>query len=218
MKTATTESAHYIKSLIQEGEHRQLDFKFEINDARKIARTFSAFANTVGGRLLIGVKDNGRISGVRSEEEAYMAECAAQLFCKPSINFDIKKWVVEGKCVLEVHIPASKNRPHFAKNDEGHWIAYCRVGDQNIKANSILLNVWKGEVKSNGVLVNYGKEERALIDYLTENERITMSRFMKVARIDRFRAEKILTNMILIDVIQMELTEKSAFYFLKRIQ
>ena len=48
----------YIHALIAEGEHQQQDFKFEISDARKIAKTLSAFANTDGGRLLIGVKDN----------------------------------------------------------------------------------------------------------------------------------------------------------------
>ena len=62
----------YIHALIAEGEHQQQDFKFEISDARKIAKTLSAFANTDGGRLLIGVKDNGKIAGVRSEEEKYM--------------------------------------------------------------------------------------------------------------------------------------------------
>ena len=55
----------YLRSLIAEGEHQELDFKFEISDARKIAKTLSAFYNTHGGRLLIGVKDNRRIAGVR---------------------------------------------------------------------------------------------------------------------------------------------------------
>ena len=64
----------YIHLLIAEGEHQRQDFKFEISDARKIAKTLSAFANTDGGRLLIGVKDNGKIAGVRSDEEQYMIE------------------------------------------------------------------------------------------------------------------------------------------------
>ena len=50
---------HPIEALIEQGEHQQLDFKFEVSDSKKIARTLSAFANTDGGRLLIGVKDNG---------------------------------------------------------------------------------------------------------------------------------------------------------------
>ena len=55
-------SKDYIYKLIEEGEHQQQDFKFEISDARKIAKSLSAFSNTDGGRLLIGVKDNGKIA------------------------------------------------------------------------------------------------------------------------------------------------------------
>ena len=50
---------HYIQDLILEGEHEHQDFKYQITDARKIARSISAFANNSGGHLLIGVKDNG---------------------------------------------------------------------------------------------------------------------------------------------------------------
>ena len=71
---------HPIEALIEQGEHQQLDFKFEVSDSKKIARTLSAFANTDGGRLLIGVKDNGNISGVRSEEEYYMIEAASRMY------------------------------------------------------------------------------------------------------------------------------------------
>ena len=74
--------ADYIHARIAEGEHQQQDFKFEISDARKIAKSLSAFSNTDGGRLLVGVKDNGKIAGVRSEEEIYMIEAAAKLYCK----------------------------------------------------------------------------------------------------------------------------------------
>lgn len=58
MKALT--DTQYIRQLVSEGEHCHQDFKFEISDARKIARSLSAFANTEGGRLLIGVKDNGK--------------------------------------------------------------------------------------------------------------------------------------------------------------
>lgn len=51
-----TTDADYIQQLITEGEHVHQDFKFAISDARKIAKSLSAFANTGGGRLLIGVK------------------------------------------------------------------------------------------------------------------------------------------------------------------
>ena len=93
---------HPIEALIEQGEHQQLDFKFEVSDSKKIARTLSAFANTDGGRLLIGVKDNGAISGVRSEEEYYMIEAASKMYTHPEVPFTAKRWDVNGKAVLEV--------------------------------------------------------------------------------------------------------------------
>ncbi len=215
MKTEPKDAEHYIESLIRSGENQQLDFKFEISDAKKIARTFSAFANTRGGKLLIGVKDNGRISGVRSDEEAYMAESGAHLFCKPAVQFNLKKWVVKGRSVLEIEIPASKRRPHYAKNEAGEWMAYVRVADQNIQASRILVNVWKNAGKK-GVWLSYGREEKMLLEYLTENETITWSRFMKVARTSRLQAEKILVNMILLDVIEPDITEKGTSFRIKK--
>lgn len=71
----------YILQLIDEGEHEHQDFKYQISDAKKIARSISAFANNSGGRLLVGVKDNGHIAGVKSDEEIYMIEQAATMYC-----------------------------------------------------------------------------------------------------------------------------------------
>jgi len=217
MKSDLKEAARYVKDLIKQGENQQLDFKFEISNARKMAKTFSAFANTAGGKLLIGVKDNGRISGVRSEEEAYMAESAAQVFCRPAVDFNMKKWTVEGKNVLEVEIPTSRNRPHFAKDEKGEWIAYVRVGDQNIKANRILVNLWKKQGRKSGVWLNYGKDEKTLINYLTENEMITLTGFTRIARINRIKAENILVKLILMKVINLEITEKSLYFRLNSL-
>ena len=52
----------YLLSLIREGEHQQQDFKYRVADACKLAKSVSAFANTDGGRLLIGVRDDGHLS------------------------------------------------------------------------------------------------------------------------------------------------------------
>ena len=73
----------YISELVARGEDETQDFKLTVNDARKIARTVSAFANNAGGHLLIGVKDNGAIAGIRSEEDIFVVEQAAQCYCEP---------------------------------------------------------------------------------------------------------------------------------------
>ena len=54
----------------------------------KIARSLSAFANHSGGSLLIGVKDNGAIAGVRNEEDIYVVEQAAELYCRPAQHLE----------------------------------------------------------------------------------------------------------------------------------
>ena len=85
---------NHIEELIEQGENQHLDFKFAVNDSRKIARSMVAFANSEGGTLLIGVKDNGSIAGVRTEEELHMVETAAALFTRPEVSFQDRKSVV----------------------------------------------------------------------------------------------------------------------------
>lgn len=201
----------YIKKLIEEGEHQMLDFKFEISDSKKIARTLVAFANTDGGRLLIGVKDNGSISGIRSEEEKYMIESAAQMYCNPIVKFQTREWVVNGKTVLEVIVPKSKNK-HKAPDHNNAYKVYIRVKDQNILADRILLKIWKYQNNKHNINVTFTEAEMFLLKYLNSNERITLEEFGIKAKISRKEAERILINFTLMNMIEMEITEKVIFF------
>jgi predicted HTH transcriptional regulator len=202
----------HVRRLIQQGESQHLDFKFEISDSRKIAKTLVAFANTGGGKLLVGVKDNGAIAGVRTEEEYYMLEAAANLYCKPRVPFGVKKWEIDGKTVLEVDVPKSELGPHYAQTPEKKWMVYVRVNDQNILANSVQLRVWKEKKKTSGVLIEYSQKEKLLLDYLENNELITISKFSRIAMISRKEAERVLINLISLDLVEIVFTEKLIFY------
>jgi predicted HTH transcriptional regulator len=206
--------SRYIHELIGQGEHQQLDYKFEVNDARKIARTLSAFANTDGGKLLIGVKDNGRIAGIRSEEEYHMIEAAAQMYCRPELTFKTRKWDILGKTVLEVDIAQTERKPCLAMSDEGKWLAYVRVGDQNIRANTVLMKVWQQDKRKKGILIEYSRTEKILLDYLDEKGEISITKFCRICRITRKQAEEILAKLISLEVIQIHLDEKGAKYSL----
>ena len=137
--------------LIDEGEHQQQDFKFCINDSKKIAKSLVAFANTDGGRLLIGVKDNGKVVGISTDEEYYMVESAAKIYSKPPIDFTTKQWHTEGKTVLEISVQHSDKKPHFAKDETGKWLAYIRIKDENVLAHNIQLVVWKKQKSPKGI-------------------------------------------------------------------
>jgi len=205
-------SIPYIKKLISEGEHQQLDFKFEISDSRKIAKTLVAFANTDGGTLLIGVKDNGNIAGVRSDEEYYMVDAAAKMYCNPRINFEVKKWTVDGKAVLEVIIPKSFACPHLAEVEPKKWMAYIRVKDENILANSIHLKVWKKQQQIKGIFLEFSDKEKLLLRYLENNPFISISKFCKVGMISRRAAEDILANLIALGLIEIVFQDQQFIY------
>jgi len=208
--------SRYIRQLISQGEGQTLDFKYEISDASKIARSLAAFSNTDGGKLLIGVKDNGNITGIHSEEEYYMIEAAAQLCCKPEVHFTFRRWDIEKKTILEVDIPKAKKRPYFAKTSDGKWLAYIRVKDQNLLANRVLLKIWEKENSNKGTWIKYGEAEKKLLDYLQNNPHITLSKFSRIAKIPLKKAEEILVNLILPGILEMEFTEKSVYYYLKK--
>jgi len=206
--------SRYIRQLIEQGEHQQLDFKFEINDAKKIARTLSAFSNTQGGKLLIGVKDNGKIAGVRSEEEYHMIEAAAQLYCKPAIGFKVQKWTILGKTILEVDIERAEKRPCLARAEDEQWRAYLRVMDQNLLANRVMIKVWQKEKRKKGILLEYSHPEKILLDYLKSNEYITISKYCRICKINLRQAEEILSDLLVLEVIRIHLNEKGARYSL----
>jgi len=191
----------YISKLIAQGEHQQLDFKFGVNDSRKIARTLAAFANTDGGRLLVGVKDNGRIAGVRSDEEYYMIESAAKMYSKPPVEFTTQQHFVDGKTILEVIIEPSSEKPHFACDNEGKWWAYFRKIDENRLASKIMIEVWKKQKRSDGILITYSEAEKCLLDYLENNEKISVGKFARIAHLNYKQAEQIIINFRTLNIL-----------------
>jgi predicted HTH transcriptional regulator len=193
---------HYIKELIQQGENQHLDFKFAINDSKKIARSLVAFANTLGGKLLIGVKDNGNITGVRTDEEYYMAEAAANMHCRPPVYFETKVWNVDGKKVLEISIPESNNKPHLAFDELKKWLAYIRVNDENILANAVLLKTWQKQKSKSGVKISDTGPGQFLMMYLSENKQITLSEFLKKAKVSYRKAIEILSDFMVLQLIE----------------
>lgn len=183
--------------LIAEGEHQQQDFKYEISDVRKIARTLSAFANTDGGRLLIGVKDNGKIAGVRSDEEIYMVEAAAALYCVPPVECNMSICHVEGRGVVIAEVKASEYRPVRARLDDDSLCAFMRVDDENIVASPVQMALWREARKDDGSLLSFTAREQRLLKLLSEAPNpLTLNRFARMGHIPRHRAVQLLAQFV----------------------
>lgn len=210
MKTMT--ETDYIHKRIAEGEHLHQDFKFAISDARKIARSLSAFANTEGGCLLVGVKDNGRIAGVRSEEEIYMVQAAAQLYCHPAVEISTHIYKVEGRDILEVSVPEVTNKPVCALDEVRKPWAYVRIADENILATPVHLAIWKHNRAEREVMMTYTERERLLLDILSLHAPLTLNQCTRLAHLSRRE-----TCLLLADFIRFGLVEASfadhTFYF-----
>jgi len=207
------ESPKYILDKISEGEGLHLDFKHSVNDAKKIARAMVAFANSKGGTLLIGVRDNGSIGGVKSEEEFYMIETASILHCKPEVKFDIKNWNINGKNVLEVKVKQSDIKPHTAPDQNGEPKAFFRVDDKNLIAHKILIDTWKRKQKGfAGIKLIYDDVVETLFNEITENGSVSKEQLIRITGIRSSQANKLLTNLLLMDILDIEMTENNTYF------
>ncbi len=183
-----------------------MDFKQRIDSARKIARTLSAFANTEGGTLLIGVKDNGRIVGIAPEEEYYMIDLAARRYTQPVVSFEAKTYTIDNKALLEVYIPPQpEKRPVRALEEDGRWRAYVRVADQTRLAGSFLETYWEHQKKPQHI--RFRREEEMLLSYLRQHATIDERGFRELlGRRHAWKARRILIKYLLIGLIAIEIT------------
>lgn len=185
----------YLQGLISEGEHSQQDFKYKVQDAAKLARSVSAFANTDGGRLLIGVRDDGNISGVRSEEEIYMMHAAAYKYCKPESKIGFETFHAEGRTVVIATIPPAVRKPVCALDDDGRRVAYVRIADENIVASPVHLEMWRQEQMTQ-TLMHYTDTEQHLLSIMKENPPLTLNRLVRLSRQGRHHVIGTLARLI----------------------
>lgn len=173
--------ANILRRMIAEGEHENQDFKFAISDARKIARSLSAFANNSGGRLLIGVKDNGTIAGVRNEEDIYVVEQAAERYCRPAQTVDFHAYQVEGKHVIVAEIARAESRPVYVLEKDSEPRAYYRVADENIAAHPLMVRSWDMRESADRRGISLDGPYTRVLDLLGARGRIADAREAAVA-------------------------------------
>lgn len=127
-----------ILAQIAKGEGKTTEFKEKLPAADQLAKTIVAFANTAGGKLLIGVKDDGAICGVDNIFlPDYMDRVSNMLHDKihPLALPDIYSYAIEEKNIIVIEVYQSSLKPHFLKNLGKVDGTYIRVGATNKKAD-----------------------------------------------------------------------------------
>ncbi|EAY26547.1 helix-turn-helix domain-containing protein [Microscilla marina] len=198
---------HDLKRLVRKGEGQTLEFKLKTTHPEKIVKEIVAFANSDGGILLVGIRDDLNIKGVKfPQEDEYVMKKAIEECCYPPINYQLEKIPIEGnREVLAYTIPASDKGPHRViegdKPNQGK--VYVRVDHESIIAGKEMREILKGRRKKRDVRFQYGKKEEVLMKYLELNHHITVQQFAKAAEIPRKVASRTLILLVLAKVLQI---------------
>ena len=203
----------FISSLIQEGEHQQQDFKYRVDDACKLARSVSAFANTDGGRLRIGVRDDGRIAGVRTEGEIYVMHKAAYKYCQPEASIQFDTYHVDGNAVVIATVPPSEKRPVCAPDEEGRMRAYIRIKDENIVASPVLFKLMQESQEPQGALLTIDDDTRRLLDIM--QGRLTLNQIVHLSKLPRHKVITFLAHLIRFGTVKWEYVDQEFVFSLE---
>ena len=121
------------------GESKNIEYKVSLPDkSEKYMKTIVAFANTQGGKLIVGVDDKThQIVGVENDVLFQMMDGIANAVsdsCVPQIIPDIEPQTVDGKTVIVVSVEAGKNRPYYLKSKGKDNGTYIRVAGTSRQA------------------------------------------------------------------------------------
>lgn len=205
-----------VKQWILAGEGLTLDFKEQSPLPYKIARTIGAFANSSGGKIVIGVTDQGEIVGVVDiENEKKRILEAAKHYCYPPVAIDFK---VIGEAfikVLVIHIEESTQKPHASINENGSEQVYIRTKDKTMPASKMVVKVLENEQHEEALdYDSLDKKEKGLISYLKDYETITVKRLMHVLNLSQRRARRMLVKLTKEGYLRVYTHQKEDFYTL----
>ncbi len=121
-----------IKEFIKQGEGLHLEFKACKNALnRDVYETVCAFLNRSGGELLLGVSDNGNITGVDQScveqlKKDFVTAINNPQKINPTFYLSAEEVIIDNKTVLYVYVPESSqvhrcNGKIFDRNEDGDF-------------------------------------------------------------------------------------------------
>ena len=183
----------------------------------KIAKEMIALGNSGGGYILFGVDADRSIIGVESEKsEIELITTAAKFYCEPEIEFSLEVIFIRRVDVVVVYIPESNKKPHHLITDDkdSPQKVYVRSNDKSILASRETVNILRNSNNISPFKITIGDKEKALFDFLNENEKITVKGFKKLVNISERRASRTLVNLVKAEVIRHVINGREEFFTL----
>jgi ATP-dependent DNA helicase RecG len=125
-----------LRKLVARGEDSRLQYKSDVHNVDALAAEMAAFANCEGGRILIGVGDNGELAGLSRSDlgriNQLISNAASQHVRSPISPQTENISVGRGRIVIVVTIPKGIDKPYFDKNG----VIWLKVGADKRRVNS----------------------------------------------------------------------------------
>lgn len=203
-----------LTQLVAAGEGLYLEFKRRVPQPERIAKEVIALANTHGGRLLLGVDDDGSIVGVRdAEEEEFALQTALRAWCHPVVEVRTERVpITKKRDVIIVGVPESVDKPHYLQNGKANGrAAYVRVADMSVEASAEAIRLME-ERDPDSVFFRFGDQEQLLMRYLDTYGRITVEQFANVADLAEDDARDILVTLAQAEVLHLHHTDRQDYF------
>ncbi|MBI2793400.1 MAG: ATP-binding protein [Ignavibacteria bacterium] len=211
---------HELREIIAGGESSTVEFKRKFTSAEKFAREIIAFANTVGGYLIIGIDDDGSIVGIESEKEEVELVRIAQQMITPDLPLDVEIVEIEFKDVVVVHVPNSTQKPHRLtsadpKERPHQRKAFIRQGESSVTASREMVRILEGMSPASAPFtLSIGDREQRLFTYLERYGQASVNDFARLVNISRRRASQILVKLVRAGVLHIHTANGHDFFTL----
>jgi ATP-dependent DNA helicase RecG len=168
-------------------ESASLEFKQEMPQKDQIVKTVIGFCNQNGGKLIIGISDDGTILGIPTEDAASAIESLSKTIydsSTPPILPLVYTQTIHDKTLLVIEVSSGTNKPYYRKSEGLENGTYIRLGPLTLKASADLIEElkWQARGKSYDMMPVYGSSEQDL-DHEKIKAFITSRKTDKKARI-----------------------------------
>ncbi len=194
---------HELDTIISSGEGYKTEFKQAVSS--DLAKELVAFANATGGRILLGIADNGTIPGITINNRLRSDLESIALSCDPAVEITLEDF--DNKLMI-INIGEGKNKPYRATGG-----FYLRSGASSVKMSTEQIIAF---IKSEG-RVRFDELLNSQVDYPAERNDIMVKHFMAASRIKTtLTPDELLTNLgVLYAEEKLRVNNAGILFFIK---